>query len=198
MSQQRPGIAHPHDLEPMRAGQAPRRREDILSLRGGRVNLRVTVQLDEGSGEVRGGLNDTWTAANHVSCWGMRVHALDGISHMQEINCDTVDSIDELAVLTEPFHDEKDVLETVADLRPGIDPDDAQRTVQEELRLLHEDDVEAIRDGDALVLAVSTPGNCVIAVREPGHEPFVFKGYQSGQVRSGCTIELYTDTLADN
>ena len=168
------------------------------SLRGGRVNLRVTVQLDEGTSDVRGGLKDTWTAADHVSCWGMRVNALDGISDMQEIGCATADTIDDLPVVTEPLREEADVLQTMADLRTGIDPDDARRTVREELQLLGEDDVEAARKGDALVLAVSMPATCVIAVREEGQQPFLFKGYRGQQVRSGCTTDLYTDTRATN
>jgi hypothetical protein len=168
------------------------------SLRGGRVNLRVTVQLDEGTGDVRGGLEDTWTAANHVSCRGMRIHALDGISDMQEIACATADAVDDLPVVTEPLREEADVLQTMADLRTSIDSDDARRTVREELQLLGEDDVEAAREGDALVLAVSMPATCVVAVREDGRQPLLFKGYRGQQVRSGCTTDPYSNTLATN
>lgn len=162
------------------------------SPRGGRVNLRVTVHLDEGAGDVRGDIRDMWTEAEHVSCWGMRVHTLDGISDMQEIDCATADAVDDLPVANDLLPSETEVLETVAALMPGTAADDARRTVQDELL---EDDVEAARVGDALVLAVE--GNsCVVAVRERGEEPFLFKGYRSRQARFDCTTDLYTDALA--
>lgn len=112
--------------------------------------------------------------------------------------CATADAIDDLPVVTEPLREETDVLRTMADLRTGIDSDDARRTVREELQLLGEDDVKAAREGDALVLAVSMPATCVVAVREDGRQPLLFKGYRGDRVRSGCTSDLYSNTRATN
>lgn len=86
----------------------------------------------------------------------------------------------------------------MADLRTGIDSDDTRRTVREELQLLGEDDVKAAREGDALVLAVSMPATCVVAVREDGRQPLLFKGYRGDRVQSGCTTDLYSNTRATN
>ena len=164
-----------------------------FSARGGRVNMRVDVRLEAGSGEIRRGVEDIWTAGHHVSCWGFRVDAHDAITDMQEIECETADSIGDLPMLAESLPSVAEILDAMAGLERDIDAADAGRVVQEDVGARQ---VEAGRDGDALVLAVDTVSDCVVGVREEGERPYEFKGYlRVGPAYRavGCTTRLYTE-----
>jgi hypothetical protein len=164
------------------------------SAHGGRVNMRVDVRLEAGAGEIRRGAEDSWTMGHHVSCWGFRVDAHDSITDAQEIECETADSIGDLPMVAEPLPSVAEILDAMAGLEGDIDAADAGHIVQEDVAGARQ--VEAVRDGDALVLAVDMVSECVVGVREEGVPPREFKGYlRAGPAyRSvGCSTRLYTE-----
>ncbi|GAA4695324.1 hypothetical protein GCM10023198_13950 [Promicromonospora umidemergens] len=78
-------------------------------------------------------------------------------------------------------------------LERDIDVADAKRNVQEDVGARQ---VDAVRDGDTLVVAVDMISECVVGVRAEGEPPREFKGYlRAGPAyRSvGCATRLYTE-----